>query len=320
MYSIGAVRYFLHNRPLTDWFVSAHENALPSRNRAPEAVLSMERKRAAVTNDWMANVDGITPLWRHRALLWQFIQRNVELRHKGSHLGLLWSFLNPLLMLGLYVFVFGYVFGGKFGARPGETRVDYALGIFVGLSIFHFIAEVLGIAPTVIVGNPNFVKKVVFPLEILPAATVGASFSHFLISILLTLIGITFFGPGIGWGSLWLPVIFLPVLVLSLGLAWLCSALGVFFRDIGQLTGLLSTGLMFASAVFYPASNIPAPAWMILRLNPFIHAIELSRNAALWNTPMDFQHLSYLYGVSIVIALGGYWTFHKLRPAFADVL
>jgi lipopolysaccharide transport system permease protein len=259
-------------------------------------------------------------LVRHRALLWQFIQRNVELRHKGSHLGLVWSFLNPLLMLGLYVFVFGYVFGGKFGARPGETRVDYALGIFVGLSIFHFIAEVLGVAPTVIIGNPNFVKKVVFPLEILPVATVGASFIHFLISVALTLVGVAFFGPGLGWSVLWLPVIFMPVLVLALGLSWLCSALGVFFRDIGQLTGLLSTALMFASAVFYPASSIPAPAWALLRFNPFIHAIELSRNVALWNTPMAFHHLGYLYSISTITAIAGYWVFHKLRPAFADVL
>jgi lipopolysaccharide transport system permease protein len=280
----------------------------------------MQRTNSMAGASWLAQFDGVTPLFRHRALLWQFIERNVEIRHKGSHLGLVWSFLNPLLMLGLYVFVFGYVFGGKFGARPGETRVDYALGIFVGLSVFHFIAEVLGVAPTVIVGNPNFVKKVVFPLEILPVATVGASFVHFLISVALTLVGIAFFGPGLGWGVLWLPVIFLPVLVLALGLAWLCSSLGVFFRDIGQLTGLLSTALMFASAVFYPASNIPAPAWVFLRFNPFIHAIELSRNVALWNTPMDFQHLGYLYGISFAIAIGGYWVFHKLRPAFADVL
>ncbi len=98
-------------------------------------------------------------LWAHRELLWQFTLRNVELRHKGSHLGLIWSLLNPLLMLGLYVLVFGYIFGGKFGTLPGETRVDYALGVFFGLTIFHFIAEVRGVSPTFIVSNPNFVKK-----------------------------------------------------------------------------------------------------------------------------------------------------------------
>lgn len=269
---------------------------------------------------WAGPFDAVTPLVRHRSLLWQFTVRNVELRHKGSHLGLIWSFLNPLLMLGLYVFVFGYVFGGKFGARPGETRVDYALGIFVGLSIFHFLGEVLGVSPTVIIANPNFVKKVVFPLEILPVATVGASFVHFVISIALTLLGIAVFGPGANLGMLWLPVIFIPILLLALGLAWFCAALGVFFRDVNQLTAFVSMALMFASAVFYPASNIPPTAWAFLRFNPLIHAIELSRATALWGTPINFHHLGYLYAVGIACFATGYWVFRKLRPAFADVL
>lgn len=279
----------------------------------------MQARANQGTTGW-GQIDGITPLLRHRALLWQFIQRNIEIRHKGSHLGLIWSFLNPLLMLGLYVFVFGYVFGGKFGARPDETRVDYALGIFVGLSLFHFLGEVLGVAPTVIVGNPNFVKKVVFPLEILPTAAVGASFFHFLISSLLTLLGIAILGPGPNLGMLWLPVIFLPILMFGLGLAWLVSALGVFFRDIAQATNFVSMGLMFASAVFYPASSIPPAAWNILRFNPIIHAIELARSTALWGAAINFQHLGYLYAVGLLACLGGYWVFHKLRPAFADVL
>ncbi len=280
----------------------------------------MERNNAKAVGHWVAQFDGITPLVRHRALLWQFIERNVELRHKGSHLGLIWSFLNPLLMLGLYVFVFGYVFGGKFGARSGETRVDYALGIFIGLSLFHFIGEVLGVAPTVIVGNPNFVKKVVFPLEILPVASVGASFVHCLISVLLTLLGIALLGPGPSLGMLWMPVILAPVVLLSLGMGWFCAALGVFFRDINQLTAFLSMALMFASAVFYPAQSIPPAAWSILRFNPLIHAVELSRAAVLWQTGLNYHHLGYLYAISTVIAIGGFWVFQKLRPAFADVL
>ena len=148
-------------------------------------------------------------LWVHRELLWQFTLRNVELRHKGSHLGLIWSFLNPLLMLGLYVLVFGYIFGGSFGILPHETRVDYALGIFLGLTLFHFVSEVLGISPSIIVGNPNFVKKVVFPLEILPAANVGGAVFHMLISLGLALLSLLIFGSGFSSGILWLPVIIL---------------------------------------------------------------------------------------------------------------
>ena len=269
---------------------------------------------------WTAPFTATRSLYRQRVLLWQFTQRNVEIRHKGSHLGLIWSLLNPLLMLGLYVFVFGFVFGGKFGAVSTESKVDYALGIFVGLSLFHFVGEVLGVAPTVIVCNPNFVKKVVFPLEILPVASVGASFVHCLISILLTLLGIALVGPGPTLGMIWIPVVVLPVLLLALGIGWLCSALGVFFRDINQLTAFLSTALMFASAVFYPASKIPPAAWTVLRFNPLIHAIELSRNAALWGSGINYHHLGYLYAISIVVAILGYCVFQKLRPAFADVL
>ena len=258
--------------------------------------------------------------WRQRSLVWQFVVRNVEIRHKGSHLGLVWSFANPLLMLSLYIFVFGYVFGGSFKAMPNETRVDYGLGIFVGLSLFHFVSEVLGQAPLVIVSNPNFVRKVVFPLEILPVATVGASFFHFLISIALVLLGIATIGPGLSLSALWLPVIFVPVLLWGFGVAWLFSALGVFFRDINQMTQFLTMALMFASAVFYPASIIPAPAWAFMRFNPLIHAVELSRDAALWSHPISFSGLAYLYVSGIAAFILGYLAFRKLRPAFADVV
>jgi lipopolysaccharide transport system permease protein len=259
-------------------------------------------------------------LWGNRSLIWQFVVRNVEIRHKGSHLGLVWSFANPLLMLSLYVFVFGFVFGGSFNVIPGETRVDYGLGIFVGLSLFHFVAEVLGQAPGVIVSNPNFVRKVVFPLEILPVATVGASFFHFLVSMALVLIGIATIGPGLSWSVFWLPVIFAPVLLWGLGVAWMFSALGVFFRDINQMMQFLTMALMFASAVFYPASQVPEGAWNILRFNALIHAIELSRDVALWNVPISLPALLYLYTSGIGACAVGYLTFRKLRPAFADVV
>ena len=258
-------------------------------------------------------------LWQHRELLWQFTLRNVELRHKGSHLGLVWSFLNPLLMLGLYVMVFGYIFGGKFGIVPNETPLDYALGIFLSLTLFHFSAEVLGIAPGIIVGNPNFVKKVVFPLEILPAASVAGATFHLLISLTLALLGTACFGPGLHPGLLWLPVIIAPLVLLALGVSWLLAALGVFFRDIGQITQFLSMALMWASGVFYTAQKYPA-AWVWLRYNPLLLAINLARDAALWQRPLNFTHLAYIYGCSAMVCLLGHLAFRKMKPAFADVL
>jgi lipopolysaccharide transport system permease protein len=261
-----------------------------------------------------------TELWQHRQLLWQFSVRNVELRHRGSHLGLIWSVLNPLLMLGLYVFIFGYVFRGKFSTTVPESRSDYALTVFLGLTIFHLIAEVLGTSSAIIVGNPNLVKKVVFPLEILPAANVAASLFHMLISLVLVFAGLMVLGHGLDSRVIWLPVIILPVVLLALGASWLFAAVGVFFRDIGQIVGFVSMALMFGSAVFYPVSSIPPSAWQILRFNPVLLAIELARNTVMWNHPINLQHYTYLALTSVCFCAFGYWTFKKLKPAFADVL
>lgn len=258
-------------------------------------------------------------LWQHRDLLRQFTVRQVELRHKGSHLGIVWSFLNPLLMLALYVLVFGHIFGGTFG-QPGETRTEYGLGIFLGLTLFHFASEVLVTAPGVIVANPNFVKKVVFPLEVLPAANVAAALFHALIGLALALIGVALFGPPLGWGVLWLPVILFPLALALLGLNWFISALGVFLRDIAQLMQFLSLALMFASAVFYPVHKIPAAAWAFMRYNPVLLAIELTRDAVLWREPLNYTHLAYLYIFGLGACYAGYAAFRRLKPAFADVL
>lgn len=258
-------------------------------------------------------------LWQHRSLLGQFVLRNVELRHKGSHLGLVWSFLSPLLMLGLYVLVFGYIFNGSFGILPHESRLDYAMGIFLGLTIFHFVSEVMGVAPLIIVSNPNFVKKVVFPLEILPAATVGAAAFHMMISFALALVGILLFVAPFGLGVVWLPVIFLPVCLMSLGLGWLLSAIGVFFRDINQIILFLTQAMMWASGIFYTAAKYPL-AWPYLRFNPLLLAVELTRDAVLWHRPVNLTHLGYLYGISLLTCYLGYAAFRKLKPAFADVL
>ena len=213
-------------------------------------------------------------LWRHRELLWQFTVRSIEVRHKGSYLGLLWSFLNPLLMLGLYVFMFGRVLHSKFGVLPNEGPAVYALGMFVGLAIFQLLAETIGNSPMTIVAQPNFVKKVVFPLEILPVANVGASIFHFFISLSLVALGVALAGPGLAWSLLWLPVIVFPIVLLSVGLAWLISSLGVFFRDIGQATQFLTQVLMFVSAIFYPPTMLPRTAYQILRFNPVLLAVE----------------------------------------------
>jgi lipopolysaccharide transport system permease protein len=222
-------------------------------------------------------------------------------------------------MLSLYVYVFSFIFGGTFGVLPNETRLEYGLGVFIGLTFFHLVAEMLGAAPTFIVVNPNFVKKVVFPLEVLPAAGVGAAAIHMLISLGLVLIGVVFFGPGLHAGLLWLPVIILPLLMFCLGGSWFLSALGVFLRDTGQFIQFTATVLMWCSAVFYSPYRFKS-AWLILRFNPLLIAIEQGREAVLWQRPLNPNHLAYLYLSSLLVFVLGYAIFARLKPAFADVV
>lgn len=259
-------------------------------------------------------------LWRHRRLLWQFTVRNVELRHKGSHLGLVWSFLNPLLLLALYVFVFGYIFGGRFHAEGEESRIEYGMIVFLGLAIYHFVAEVISTSHALVVGNPNFVKKVVFPLEILPASAVGTAVFHFGITLGLVFIGAWLAGLNITASALWLPVILVPMVAMALGAALLLSALGVFWRDVGHVMQFVLLALMFASAVFYPISKIPPEAWAILKFNPVIHLINEARNVTFWGSAPSTMHLAYLYACGLVALLIGSAAFQRLRGSFADVL
>jgi len=259
-------------------------------------------------------------LWKNRHLLWQFTLRNVELRHKGSHLGLIWSFLNPLFMVSLYVLVFGFIFRGRFKADVTESRIEFALVVFLGLSIYHFIGEVIGISPSVILTSPNLVKKVVFPLEILPVASVGAALFHFLVTLVLVFVGAAIAGVPVTKGALLLPVILVPLFGIAVGIALLLSSVGVFWRDIAQVTQFAVLTLMFASAVFYPLSQIPAAAWTFLKFNPLLHAINEARNVVFWGAPLNPKHVLYLYACAVAAVIAGSTAFRRLRNSFADVL
>ncbi len=259
-------------------------------------------------------------LWRHRELAWQFTLREIHIRHKGSQLGAVWALINPLSMLALYWFVFGKLFGSQFNVLKDENQLDFALALFLGLTLFHAFSETLGWAPSLIANNPNFVKKVVFPLEMLPVAKIGDTAFHVSVSLALIIVGTVFSSVGIAWGVLWLPVLILPLLMIALGIAWTVAALGVFIRDIGQITPFVSTAVMFASAVPYSTTKIieKAPAlWPILRLNPLLQIIQLSREILLWHQPVNWHSLGYVYVVALAV-LGGHLCFSLFRRSFAE--
>jgi lipopolysaccharide transport system permease protein len=262
-------------------------------------------------------------LHQHRALLGQFARRAVEQRHRASALGMFWTVLAPIISLSIYTFVFGFVFTGRFTTSESENTVDYALGAFVGLILFNFLSEVLSQSPHTIVTQPNLVKKVVFPLEVLPAATVGAAGFSAGMSLLLALIGIATFGPGLDVHALWLLALIPPVALIAFGCAWFISALGVFVRDIASAMPFIVQVLMFVSAVFYPVSFLTkAPVWAqkILFANPLLHAVVSARDAVLFHQSPAWKSIAYLWACSLVIYFVGQATFRRLKPAFADVI
>jgi lipopolysaccharide transport system permease protein len=256
---------------------------------------------------------------KHYLLILQMVKREVIGRYRGSFLGLLWSFVNPVLMLAIYTFVFGFVFKARWG--QGDTdKYEFALVLFAGLIIYNLFSECIGRAPGLILANINYVKKVVFPLEILPWVALGSALFHSGISLCVLLLFLPIIGHDFFWTMLYLPVVLLPFLLLIMGLSWLLASIGVFIRDVGQLIGMALTVLMFMSPIFYPLSALPETIQPYLLLNPLTFVVEQVRNILLWGLPPDWPGLVIYSLVSLVVAWLGLLFFTKTRKGFADVL
>lgn len=257
-------------------------------------------------------------LWRFPALLKQLAWREIASRYRGSVLGLSWPFLAPLLMLAIYSFVFGTVFQARWGL-PGESTLDFALTLFAGLIVFNFFAECLGRAPGVIAAQPNLVKKVVFPLELLPLAIVLAALFHAGASTLILIAALAAQG-ALSASALWLPLVWLPFVLMVAGLSWILAALGVFVRDLGQAIGMATTALLFLSPVFYPASALPERLRSWLFLNPLTVPIEQSRAVLSFGEAPSVTALCVYGLLALAVAALGLALFRRVRPGFADVL
>jgi len=247
-------------------------------------------------------------------------KREVVGRYRGSVLGLAWSFFNPIVMLSVYTFVFSEVFKARWGTGGGEDKASFAVFLFVGMIVYGLFAECVNRAPGLIVSNANYVKKVVFPLEILPSVAMGSALFHASISLVVLLSAQLLFNQRLPWTIVFLPVILLPLLLATAGVAWVLSSLGVFVRDISQITGILTTVLMFLSPVFYPLSALPKKFQLWLNLNPLTFIIEAARNALIFGDAPYWTGLVFVLAASLAIATGGFWWFQKTRKGFADVL
>lgn len=266
----------------------------------------------------MLNHPYFLPL-RQRTLIWQFARRDVLARYRGSLLGLGWSFLTPLLMLAVFTFVFRVVFKARWGTG-GDSDFEFALQAYAGLIVFNLFAEVVSRAPRLVLDQPNLVTRVVFPLEILPWVAVLAGLFHLALNLVALLAATAIARGGLPPSVLALPLVLAPFVPLLLGLAWFLASLGVFIRDVGQITALAVTLLMFLSPVFYPVASLPERWQPWLRANPLTPAIEQLRRIALEGMWPDWPQLALHLAIAIAIAWAGAFWFAVTRKGFADVL
>jgi len=257
-------------------------------------------------------------LWRNRQLIVQMTKREVVGRYKGSAMGLAWSFFNPVFMLVVYTFVFSVIFQSRWGGD--ESKTLFAVVLFVGMIVLGLFSEVLNRAPSLILANVNYVKKVIFPLEILPVISMGAALFHSLISLGVLLIAFVLFNGFLHWTIIFTPLIFLPLIIVTLGLAWMLAAIGVFLRDVGQTISIITTVLMFLSPVFYPVTAVPEKFRPFIMANPLTFIIEQARDVLIWGHLPNWFGLGMYTLAAVVVAWAGFALFQKTRKGFADVL
>jgi len=262
----------------------------------------------------------VNSLWRNHQLIMQMTRREVVGRYKGSVMGLAWSFFNPVFMLSVYTFVFSAIFKSRWGAGAEESKTQFALVLFVGMIVHSLFAEVLNRAPGLILANVNYVKKVVFPLHILPVVAIGAALFHTFISLGVLLIAFAIFNGYLHLTAIFIPLVLLPLVVLTTGLAWVLASLGAFLRDVGQTIGIITTAMMFLAPVFYPITSIPNEFRPWLMANPITFIIEQAREVLIWGRLPDWEGLAIYTLVAAAIAWAGYAWFQKTRKGFADVL
>ena len=255
----------------------------------------------------------------NRPLIQAMVVREVLGRYRGSYIGILWSFFNPVFMLLVYTFVFSVVFKARWNAQS-DSKTEFALVLFAGLIVFNLFAECVTRAPSLILSNVNYVKKVVFPLEALAWISLGSAVFHLAISLLVWLLAYCIFFGVPHVTALWLPIVLLPLVLFVMGVSWALSALGVYLRDVSQFIGLLITAFMFMSPIFYPATALPENFRYLLYMNPLTPAIEMARDVLFWGKTPDFLMLSIYTVAATTISWVGFAWFQKTRKGFADVL
>lgn len=253
--------------------------------------------------------------------LWRtLVAQDLSARYRGTLLGRLWPVLMPLLMLAAYGFVFGAIFRARWPGLAEDDHLGFILNLFAGLLLHGLMAESMGQAPDLLVRNSNFVRKVVFPLPVLVAVPLGTALVHALVGLgLLTAVN-ALFGSGLHASTLAVPLILVPYIVLLYGLSLVLAALGVYVRDLSQITSVLVMLMLFTAPVFFPRTMVPDVVAGIVDYNPLSWPVVTVRDAVLLGQwPAQGAFLQYSLAATMVLALG-WFCFARLRRGFADVL
>jgi len=269
-----------------------------------------------------SSVRGLGPFsafLQYRSLTLELTKRDILGRYRGASFGLLWSLISPFMMLGVYTFAFGFVLKSKWPPVHGHD-VHFSVILFLALIVQGFFAECLNRSPHLITSQPNFVKRVIFPLEILPWTMLLSALFHMAMNIVAFILLKLVIEGSVAWTIIYLPFVVLPLIFLTLGVSWLLAALGVYLRDIGQITGVLATALLFMSSAMIPLSAVPENYRIFFKLNPLTFIIDQAREVALWGGSPDWLGL-FLYAIGgLAVAYIGYIWFNLTRKGFGDVL
>ena len=259
-------------------------------------------------------------VWKGRDLLGQLVRRNIEIRYKGTMAGLVWMVVTPLVMLAVYTFVFGVVFKARWGMGLGDSKAAFALIMFCGMTVFNIFSESVNGSVGIVTGNPNYVKKVVFPLELLPVSVVLSACFFGLVWIGILLAGVALCFHEFCLAAVCLPLIFIPLILFSCGIAWFVASLGVFLRDLAHVVGILLQVLYFLTPIFYSLEMVPERFRPFLLLNPLTYIVESTRKVLIFDQWPNWQHFGWIVLGALVVFQFGYFWFMKTKRGFADVL
>ncbi len=262
----------------------------------------------------------ICHLWAHRGLISKLSRKAIIVRYRGSLLGFLWAFIQPLMMLAVYTFVFSVIFKAKWGQELDQDQLSFALALFTGILTFNIIGDTVNASPGLILGHANFVKKVVFPLEILPLVKLIESIVFSLFGLLVLVVTKLLYTQTLSWTLLLLPIVWTPVILFALGWSYFLASLGVFIRDIGSITGVVVTMFFFMSPIFYPLKAVPESFRVYCRMNPIAVFVEDARRVVLWGQTPDWSWFAIYFLISLAILVLGFAWFMKTKKAFADVI